>query len=115
MKALELEIFKNRLFKGCSNNGISEKYETILIAHPRGFITIDENNPPENFCKVVEREIFGKKYLHVEPVAKPNGIGWMDGGAVVYSCDGRFGDISQYPLCLHDRQETPEQYDILSR
>ncbi len=114
MKALRLDILK---YKGtdCSNYGISNRYNEILLVCDEGNIEIDETNLPENLCKIVEHRVFGEKvYAHVEPVAKPNGIGWMAGGCVVYTCDSRFRTKSMYPLCLHDRCESQEEYNILS-
>lgn len=114
MRALPLEIFKSHL-GDCSNGGISSRYREILLICPEGHVEVDENNPPENLCKLVERNIFGEIYRHVEPVAKANGVGWMASGAIVYTCDSRFRDMSPYPLVLHDRTESQELYDMLSR
>ena len=114
MRALPLEIFKSHL-GDCSNGGISSRYKEILLICPQGHVEVDENNPPENLCKLVERNIFGEVYKHVEPIAKPNGVGWMASGAIVYTCDSRFRDMSAYPLVLHDRCESQELYDMLSR
>lgn len=115
MKALPISIYKDSRFGDCSNNGISNRYREVLLICDEGFINIDENNPPENLVKLVTRQLFGREYKHIEPVARPNGVGWMSGGSLVYSCDSRFRRMSEYPLCLHDRQETQEQYDRLSK
>lgn len=39
------------------------------------------------------------------------------GGNILYTSDGRWKKITgcDYPLTIHDRYETQEQYDILSR
>ena len=113
MKALPISIYKDSRIGDCSNNGISSRYTEVLLICEEGFINIDENNPPENLVKLVTRHLFGRDYKHIEPVAKPNGVGWMSGGSLVYSCDSRFRRMSEYPLCLHDRQETQEQYDLM--
>lgn len=76
---------------------------------------MDLDNPPENLCKVVERFLFGRYYYHVEPMARPEGIGWMYGGCIVDTSDSRWGEISEYPLHLHDRQETQQEYETYSR
>lgn len=39
--------------------------------------------------------------------------GPMAGGAFIYCCDSRFP--SEYPIPLHDRYETQEEYDMLSQ
>ena len=115
MRALPVYIYKSEL-GDCSNNGISSKYTKILLIHPEGYVQVDENDPPENLCKLVERKLFGDEvYKHIEPVAEAKGVGWMASGALVYSSDSRFGELSDYPLVLHDRDESQELYDILSR
>lgn len=114
MRALSINIYKHKN-RDCSNNGLSSRYNELLLICEEGNIDIDENNPPENLVKLVSRHLFGRDYLHIEPVAKPGGAGWMSGGCVVYSCDSRFRRMSEYPLSLHDRDESWELYDKLSR
>lgn len=114
MRALSLEIFKSH-FGDCSNNGISSRFREILLICPDGNVEVDEENPPENLCKLVIRDLGFTTYVHAEPVAKPSGVGWMAGGTLVYSCDSRFRRMSEYPLVLHDRTETQKEYDRLSR
>lgn len=115
MRALPLSIYEDKRIGNCSNNGISNRYKEVLLICEEGHVVIDEDNPPENLVKLVTRNLFGKEYKHIEPVAKPSGAGWMAGGTLVYSCDSRFGRMSEYPLSLHDRQESWESYDMLSR
>ncbi|MCR5453180.1 MAG: hypothetical protein K6F00_11190 [Lachnospiraceae bacterium] len=117
MRALSVEIYKNR--RGdCSNNGISSRFNEILIPCETGYIEVDEANPPENLCKVVKRNLFMGEppYVHIEPWNKAEGAGWMAGGTIVDSCDSRFRrEIGiDYPVHLHDRQESWEMNDLLS-
>ena len=114
MRALPLEIFKSNL-GDCSNGGISSRFKEILLICDEGHIEIDENNPPENLCKLVERNLGFTVYKHIEPVAKAKGVGWMAGGTLVYTCDSRFRRMSEYPLVLHDRTESQKEYDALSK
>ena len=114
MKALRLEIYKHKA-GDCSNGGISSRFNEILLLCDEGFIDIDENDPPANLCKLVERDIGGMIYRHIEPVAKCPGCGWMAGGTIVYTCDSRFRRMSEYPLSLHDRCESQAEYDMYSR
>lgn len=111
MKALPISIFEDKKIGNCSNNGISSRFKEVLLVCEEGFVEIEENNPPENLVKLVVRNLFGKEYKHIEPVARPTGAGWMSGGSLVYSCDSRFREMSDYPLSFHDRQEDWEQYD----
>lgn len=112
MRALPVEIYKHHS-GDCSNGGISSRFNEILLICEDGFIKVDEENPPENLCKVVKRHLFGRDYYHIEPVARPNGVGWMYGGCIVCTSDSRFR--FDYPLKLHDRTESQEQYDRMSR
>lgn len=115
MKAIKAYIHDNRYLGNCSNDGISARYGYVYIEHPQGWCELDDAELPENTCKVVTRYLGGREYKHVEPIAKPNGVGWMFGGSVVYSSDSRFAELSEYPLCLHDRCESQELYNMLSR
>ena len=119
MKALPIEVYVTKRHKDCdcTNGGISSKYEQLLLVCDEGYVTIDEKNPPENLVKVVTRNFGFGTYRHIEPVAKVDEgkVGWMDGGNLAYSCDSRFSRLAgDYPLCIHDRQDTQEVYDQLS-
>ena len=115
MKALPISVYRQSRYGDCTNDGISSRYNELLLVCDEGFIEIDENNPPENLVQLVVRHFGGVEYKHVEPVTLPEGAGWMDGGNIAYTCDSRFSRLSEYPLCVHDRQESWEQYDMLSR
>lgn len=115
MKALPIYVYSNKSFKGCSNEGVSEKHDTLLLICEEGFIDVDESNPPENLVKVVSRNLHGGEYKHIEPYKKATKVGYMNGGSYASSSDSRFSRISKYPLAIHDRQESQEMYDSLSR
>ncbi|MEG1894671.1 MAG: hypothetical protein RR162_00425 [Oscillospiraceae bacterium] len=115
MRALGIYVYRNKLFSGCSNGGIAEKYDELLLICDEGNVEIDENNLPENLVKMVSRKLCGGEYKHIEPFAPAEHLGWMSGGSVAGCSDGRFCRMSQYPLSVHDRQETQEQYNRLSR
>lgn len=114
MKALPINVFRDGL-GDCTNNGISSRYNRLLLICEDGFIDIDETNPPENLVKIVTRHLFGSEYKHIEPVAStaPGCVGWMSGGNIGYTCDYRFSRMSQYPLSIHDRQEGQEMYNSM--
>lgn len=114
MKALPIYVYKNNL-GDCTNNGVSSKFDKLLLIHEEGFITIDENDIPENLVKVVTRKLYDGEYKHIEPYKKASGVGYMHGGNYASSSDSRFSKISKYPLAIHDRTESQEEYDRLSR
>lgn len=113
MKALPINVFKAKGYGDCSNGGITSRYDRLLLICDDGYIDIDEQNPPENLVKIVTRKLAGREYKHIEPYApiRNDCVGYMSGGALAYSSDSRFANLSQYPLSVHDRQETQEQYD----
>ena len=110
VNCLPCEIYK---YKGgdCSNNGISSRYNEILLICDNGFVVVDDNDPPENLCKVVTKKYSFGTFTHVEPVARPNGAGWMMGGCLVYTPDSRFGSE---PLKLFDCCESSRDSYLFS-
>jgi hypothetical protein len=91
-----------------SNGGISSHCQAVTLVD----IGVDVFEPTGErpAVKLVKRNNF----VHAEPVQQPTGlVGPMAGGTFIYSSDSRFP--SQYPIALHDRWETQEQYDSLSR
>ena len=103
MHTLSVYVYKDTFSKGCSNHGISEKFDRLLLICEDGNIIVDENDIPENLVKMVTRQIFGKEHKHIEPYRAATGRGWMAGGAFAYTSDSRFPH--KYPLSIHDRQE----------
>lgn len=108
---LRCEILKGPL-GDCSNGGISGKHDYVILC--------TEGNPPAEIngtptVRLIRRHIDGE-YLHLEPVGDaPKGqtMGYMMGGCYVKGSSS-MGFPCKYPLPLHDRSETPEQYRILS-
>ena len=118
MKFIKAYIMSNPVFKGCSNNGISDKFTEVYVQCEKGWIDFD--NPPENAVKIIKRSLFGRVIYHAEPISKPDPtcVGWMSGGAYVASSDSRFAELcdgNYIAISLHDRQETAGQYYDLSR
>ena len=111
-RALSVSIFEDKSIGNCSNNGISARFREVLILNAEGNVKVDMDNPPENLCVYVERELFGERHDYIRPYADAVGAGWMFGGSLVYSCDSRFGYM---PMKLHDRQESWELNERLSR
>ena len=109
IKTLPVEVFRWHL-GDCTNGGISGKHNTLYLISPEGWCEVEDTD--ERIIKVVEGF---RGRLHVEPVNDPNKreISYMSGGNFVYSSDGRFP--FDYPLSVHDRSETLEDYEALSR
>jgi hypothetical protein len=71
-------------------------------------------------CRLNKRMLWGEKHYTVEPVVKPKGtIGPMFGGSYASSSDATWaqilGERVGRPIPIHDRFETPEVYEMLSR
>jgi hypothetical protein len=102
----------------CTNGGVTAKNERVLVLPLGVEPTPEQLNGHLPILKVVERSFGGTPYLHAEPYQAPGkgSIGsWMAGGNFIYSSDSRFRTwVSQYPISVHDRTETPEQYRALS-
>jgi hypothetical protein len=116
MKALPINVYRQ---KGCdcTNRGISSRYDELLLVCDDGFIDIDESKPlPKNLVKIKNTGWADRPHLALVPCFEPDkgNVGWMMGGNFAYSSDSRFNAISQYPLGIHDRQETESQYNALS-
>ena len=115
VRSLPVYVFKNE-GKDWSNGGITSRFNEILVLNDKGHVQVDLDNPPENLCVYVERELWlGEVFNYIEPYApKEKGcVGWMYGGCIADTSDSRFQ--SDHPVRIHDRQETQELYDILSR
>lgn len=117
MKALRLNVFRSNVLGDCTNGGISARYNSLLVLCDKGYIDIDEDNIPENAVKLVKRHLFGQTVYHLEPVAAPQGAGWMAGGNYAATCDGRFADMvgGMYgAVAIHDRQESWKHYNSMN-
>lgn len=114
VKALAIDVYR-RKGTDCSNGGISWKFDRLLLVGVNGPETVDMDNPPANAVKMVTRTFGFGTFSHLEPLNAPDDgcVGWMAGGAFGYTSDSRFP--SSQPISIHDRQETQEQYDMLSR
>ena len=119
MKALPIEAYSNKTYRGCSNGGITERFDRLLLVCEEGFVDVDESNPPENLVVLVDRDLFGEPSPYIRPYADPDpgNVGWMAGGSFASSSDSRFNRLFRFygAVAVHDRQETQELYDLLSR
>lgn len=107
MKALPIEVYR-RKGADCSNDGISSKFDTLLLVCDEGFVDVDENELPENLVRMVKRYLFGQDVYSIRPWKDPEGVGWMFGGNFAHTSDSRFSRMfgGQYgAIAIHDRQE----------
>lgn len=119
---LILSIFEDKRLGNSSNGGLSSRFSEVTLVGAGGPFEPTEKRPA---VKLVARTIGGAPYVHAEPVEPaPEGmIGWMCGGCLVGTSDSRFGravadllgGIHVPAVSLHDRCETPELNEALSR
>ena len=117
IKALPVSVYRHGRVD-CTNGGVSSKYDELLIECPDGYIDIDMDNPPKNFCVVECRRLFGGDVYHIEPWNSAKGAGWMMGGNYAASADSRFSKLigGMYgAVAIHDRDESWEEYEMYSR
>jgi hypothetical protein len=104
MKGLLVALYETKDRINCSNGGISSRCKNVLlvgIGIPE-ILEESEEHPPVH---IVEREVYGEKYLTAYPIepCPSNKAGYMFGGTFIYSSDSRFP--ATYPVPLHDRTE----------
>lgn len=127
MKALPINVYRSSRIGDCTNGGISSKYNELLIACDDGFIDIDPENVPENFAMVELRRMYsGTPIPTIYPaditpegkVVPREGKWWMMGGNYGATSDSRFSRMigGMYgAVAIHDRYETPEEYEMYSK
>ena len=117
MKAIMLNVYRDNI-GDCTNGGASGKWDDLYLAHPQGFIEVDDDD--ERLFKV-GTTAFGNPVL--EPVHQPSGLlGPMFGGNYGATSDSRFSEAIRMAtgrdfygaLPIHDRFETQELYNLLS-
>jgi len=112
IKGLAVTVY--RYTTDCTNGGITAKVDRIILVG-EGIPEVFEVKENAIYLKLVRRDLWGKEYLHAEPVGQTKkDIGDMAGGNFIYSSDSRFRKINAYPIPVHDRSETQAEYDTLS-
>lgn len=111
MKTLPVNVYTDG--DDCTNGGITSQHRDLYLACEAGWFDVPDDDP--KLIRLVKRSFGFGEYIHAEPVnGRPCGcVGPMFGGNFVYTCDSRFP--SPYPIPVHDRFETWEEYDMLSR
>ena len=91
----------------CTNGGLSSRHTRIVIVGPDGPVAPTDLPEKLPVFVLVERNIGGQPYIHVEPEERPvdSHVGPMEGGNYVHSTDSRWRRLFPYPLPIHDRFE----------
>lgn len=108
----------------CTNNGVSSRHEMMTL------FSNCKKDEVVKYCKengidtdsvlwLNPRILWGVDHFIAEPLFCPEDkIGPMFGGNFAYTSDSRlynFGGEYHLPIPIHDRFETQEEYDVLSR
>ena len=119
-KYISLNIYKPH-YGDCSNGGLSSKYNECYIESKDGWI--DEDRVPQDAIVKLVRGAFGT--VHLEPVnpVPTNHVGYMMGGCYVGCSDFRWSclldkmqlGMTHCAIALHDRTESYEDYEMMSR
>ena len=119
MKVISAYVYKHK-GSSCGNGSYTDHAQEVYLAHPRGYLDIEDDNPA--LYELVEGNLPGT--IKCVPVVKPSGkVGPMMSGCFVYASDNRFNELCAEVLGhgnyaavpVHDRFETQEEYDALSR
>ena len=114
MKGLLCTVLRNAQYGDGTNGGVSSTHASFILCGD-GIPELFEATDDTPALILVRRTIAGEEYLHAQPL-RPEGdrtIGPMFGGNFVTTSDSRFPQ--RYPIPVHDRFETPEDYERLSR
>lgn len=109
MKGFTVHIYKNDLFAGCSNGGISATCSQVTLIGPG----VPELSEPTETAPAVVLHLSNRDYLSARPAEpQPGKCGPMMGGSFIYSSDARFSRLTgnRGAIPLHDRFESTEEY-----
>ena len=126
--ALRLDVYAPP-YGECSNHGITHTHDHVLVICPEGPVEIDLDDPPDNLMRLERGTIApSTKTLRLVPATGDTAglVGPMMGGCYASTSDARWhsllatyvGKDDAYiasAVPIHDRYETQEQYDALSR
>lgn len=129
IRVMTLKVFRAADFPDCTNGGASGRFDRIDVICDGGFPKeVDLDDAPENLFRLDVDELGGMPTAHLVPVRKraEGLVGPMMGGNYASTSDSRWARYVASKLdpqfrfvatCLpiHDRYETPEMYDALTR
>lgn len=118
IKALSLDVYANGRYRKCANGGWTEEHDELYVACPEGYLEIDEDDPALFKFGTAAGTIHLRPYKDIKGCAGP-----MMGGSYAGTSDSRFSRmvkaLTGHPwhgaVAVHDRYETWEQYEFLSR
>lgn len=117
-------VYACKAHEDCSNNGLSNRIDSAQLfwecsrEEALEYCTKKGINPEEQFI-LVERTLWEENHSYAEPLVKPEGMHQCFGGNFLYTSSSNGCNISgtrcNTPIPIHDRFETWEEYEHLSR
>jgi hypothetical protein len=122
MKGLTLDVYKHGKYDS-TNGGLSGKVDSITVVNLGPDSEIFEASDKAPAFKLVKNAYNTLKLVPVVGDAEGRGIGPMFGGNYAATSDSRFSRACEKLLGhsfygavpIHDRYETPAQYEALSK
>jgi len=123
MERLFVTVFRPAGFPDCTGNGLSNRVDSSTLffdcTREEAIEWCKENGKsPEYMFFLVKRELWGEDHSYTEPLIKPNDRAQVFGGNFIYTSDSRMyktGGIYKTPIPVHDRFETWETFEAMSR
>jgi len=111
-QGLSVDVFRHGT--DSTNGGISGKVDSFTLLDDSIENAPFEPSEKSPAIKLVRRTIGDRVYVHAEPLEEcpSNKIGYMFGGNFIFTSDSRFPN--DYPIPIHDRSESQEDYNRLS-
>ena len=123
MKQLEVSVLRDASIGDCTNNGITSRHDELTLffdcSKDEALKYCSENNIDlDTVLWFNPRELWGEFHPFAEPLVKPpHKVGGMMGGNFIFTSDSRFpslyGKCAHFPIPVHDRFETQEEYNAL--
>lgn len=126
MEKLLVDVFydKNRFGYDCTNGGVTSRHTKVTLffdcSKESAKKHCQENGISFDSALWLNRRILWDEEMPIAvPLEYPKGkVGPMFGGNFIYTSDSRFpcvGRQLKLPIPVHDRFETQQEYDVLSR
>lgn len=123
MKTLFVTVFRPAGYPDCTSNGLSSRVDSSTLffdcTREEAIEWCKSNGKsPEYMFFLVPRELWGEDHAYAEPLVKPEGKAQSFGGNFIYTSDSRMyktGGIYKVPVPIHDRFDTWEDFEAMSR
>lgn len=102
-KGFHVSVYRNASGYDCTNNGISSRFNTILLVG-EDVPAIFSEKDPEKVIFIKKTEYSGNCYLFFQPLIYDDRH-TMFGGNFAYTSDSRFRNLFANPVPIHDRIE----------